>query len=1303
MNKKYKNYFILTLFISVFLISSFKTIPNIQAIDDNYSTYLFNQDINVQKDSAHLFQDNSDGSNSYRNSFQSDFLFPAKLQSNMLSTGLTSQFTTYSFNQYYFDNLDNLYNYQSNDNSKNTESSIVSDNFNVINGTNIVNGSLEKQDSEFGKYNATYTFDEYQETESNYGNYDGTYSFENEIGLTNTDISLIDYVSGNGHYSEVKSEILNHKSVLESQSNLNLSMAYIYNYVNDIYDFDMEFWFANNNSQGGYLQFKDDSVNIIKLHWNNEKIFLFNTTYLQISTFIPNTFYHIRLNFDSTNEIITSYINGNESGNMDYENSMIDGIDSISFMIEAYQKIWIDGLGYTFDTNYNENDNTNPYGVQTELENDNFTIDYSYDNSICINNVNNYGNILNLTDLSSNSYISTQLEFNENEIYSGYIDLSIRTNNTSKISEIIITDINDKTTFIHLKIIDNKFSFFNFKYNNWYNITEIYPNSNQWYNIHIYFDSILCYYNLSINNIRMAQYEFVDFSKFNYLYLQTNENDNNYEFLIDNIDFSWTNGYYENRITDLIPLNDSNYNMYKSEVETLNMENINLFPNNDIVDNWQSEPIGNHYETINDIDIDFDYIKGESSFGFEQFGFSDLENQFESYLFNITITIRARGTGGGTSLLMTETYYLGNTYYKNHFITDSGSFSNYNFNLINFNYSSINDIEIQLYTNALTQDYISSIYISFDNIQSNAIKIITETSLEYNESGKPVINTLYFDLCSNEINYIDISIYNYDIENYYQIKFYQDNLTFNDYSFIFNESAYYRFNKFKLKIESFYSFNFNLFIDKLSLNITYITQNNAGYIELIHYNYRYDNTDAEIGYNRLEFQIYNNSIRYRYSEINYNTDDYIYAWITYDISNIAVNNIELQTHVRFGLNTLDIEIINVYYQIWINYDTMIEFREQSRKDLTGIKLKSSFNFTSFNRNYLNLTGIIGNYSYNSFAGMRSLYGSVSEIFHRYFLIPFFSDDIDVTIDIDTDYGSISNPDEPDFPSETYWTYVTFKTQYHGKIPMNIGNWSIDFAQMEMVQYTAKYPYKSESISRDDLGSWKWKIKFTDSFSYTVDFNFMRNAVKTVINTILLLWQLINYLCIAGASYLFMYIGCSILVFIWNTMLYWIFYALIYVFWWIYEGLYLLIAGLMWLYETVIEPFLIWIRDYLLPIIVEFVIYWMSIGITFMIYIITLGQIDFWSTQAIVYDILWIIVIELYNWIITFTNNMEYILLFTIWYLLCVIYLYLRYLIARGRGYKENAERYYYTLTFFIIPIKILFDWIKELLGITPYF
>lgn len=1275
---------------SLFL-TSFNSIPISLAVDDNYSTYLYNQDVNVYNDKAHLFQENSDGSNGYRNLFQNNFLFPAKLQNNMLSTSITDSFSHYSFNQYYFDNLDNVYNYQSNNNSENIDDSIILDNSEIANGNFIKNGSIENQDSELGYYNSTYNFDDYQETYSNFGNYNGTYSFENEVGLTNTSISFIDLFDY-GLSAEIMDNIDNHNSVLLLETIENWKgMRNIFN-----------------NQENGYFEFWIKSIDgKMTLSTMNAIYTEFTPTYVRVfigdglGGYYSNTYYydltewsHIKISFDSENDCQSVWINQinlESEVNFIYDND-ISHINNLRFILSSNSKHYLDAIGYSWN-NYNENDNTNPYGIQSELEN-NFTINYNYGKEYYIQENDNYNhNSLNITSNSENAYALLLNEFSNINI--GSIEFLLFLLNTNK------------ETYISFK--SNNYLNFGFKieegilkYTNggssYYNSINLNNKTEYHFKIDFhYYPELYQNYNLTINNkLILENKHYTWFYSMNSIEFKLYDIYNSIK--IDNLDYSWSIDYYPYRNLDIIPY--GNYSFYKSEnLKTVDYEI--LYPNQDVLTEWNKGMLGvNHHDCINQTYYDYTYLSTNKIGYTDSFYFSETNQDFN--FANTTLVLGFNGAKVNDESIIIN---INNEYEYIYYFTNTGGAIDLEYKInLTLSKTEINNLYVSFtFNNSIesASEWIIYTYLEL-NEYVDLLQINIEKEIDYT-NFTPVLFTLYYSIQS--FTNIYINIYNYDLENYFLIeKKYFENFKTN--SFVLNESAYFRYNSIRIKIECVNnSNNFNLFIDMLKLNITYVFQNNLGYQELIHYNHRYDNSNNYVGYNKLEFRIYNNSIKYRYSEINFYASDYIYSWIIINTSNINVKNIEIQTHCRFGLNTLDIEIVNIYYIIYINYNPIytIEFREQSRKEFSGNKIKSSFNFTTYNHNFLNQTGIIGNYSYNCFQGCRSLYGNINEIFHRYFTIPYFSQDIEVNIPLELPTDSYDNPNEPDLPTDYYWTYETYRTNLDNTINFNVGNWSIEFRQMKQEKYTAKYSYQPQSFDKDDFPSFKYKFKFSDAYSFTVDLNFFRNFFVSVLNFTFLFIQRIGFYILSSASYITMFVGTLIMCFIWNYMIYYLYYSFMYVLWYLYEGLYLLIEGLIWLYEIVILPFLYWIKDYLLPILIDGAIYWFSWCCAWMLYLITFGQIDREATQQLIYDLLWILVIELYNWLITFINNIVYILLFIVWYLICMVYLYLRYLIARARGFKENAERYYYTLTFFIVPIRFLIDWIKDLLGITPYF
>jgi len=1298
-NKK-RLFLISFLLVFVFLIADNRVIQ-VKA-DDNYSTYLFNQEIDIDNDKAHIYRESADGSNSYRNLFESNFLFPAKLQNNMFSTQISDTYSHYSFNQFYFDNLDNSYAYASNDNSENEYQSIEANEFDVNKGSQLANGSVAQQDSTFGKYNATYTFDEYQETESNFGNYYGSYSFENDV-IGSLPIGFEEFYYGIGNIEVIES-FQNHNRVVNITKYTGYTNAYLTKYISTIgfSTIDIEFWFYKDcNTESFQFKFFNSTQYVFRTYFSHTN-FVYQASSgsgITLGTDYSANWYHLRYNFNLNNGLMDIFINNNEIGS----DITVNCSDLTKMRFETWQPAsqeyhcYIDALGISTLDNYTLNDNTNPYGLQTELEND-FSLDYDYNSYCYINSTLDYhNNVLTVVDNSDSTNFNFQQTL-DNEYYEGITYIQMKTNDTTQYSVFELMGSGIRARF-YLGI--NKFRYYD---GSFHDIDNIFPSNNEWYTIKIHFNTYL-YWNVSINGI-LAKVS--GNSQFNYygssdipmkwIYFRTENGNYNYKTEIDNIDFSWTNGYYENRISDLIPLQDNSYQMFESEQV---LYNDILYPDGiNTWNEWSYTGASSKIEAVNDLDNTSDYIfDNQSPAKKQRFTFENIPTYLSDCSFNISVNFYWKEENNNDLFTLYLDIDSGLGYYTIYSAPTDWTIKTYSFN--DLTYAQVNNLEIEFNT------LLNSGSVKVASIYTNISAYYHKTEIEFEKTidyvfDNPTLFTFYTKSNSSINENIDFYVWNYDLESYYLMFEISD---YSLYSFTFNESAYFRFGTYKIKLFQTFENRSLITNDYLVLNITYSNQEYEGYHKLLHYNYRYSDSDVYLGYTLFELEIHNTSIKYRYSEINEYNDNYIYAWIEYNTTSINLENIELQVHCRYGLNTLDVEIVNYYYQIWLNYDTLLEFREQSRKELNSQKIKSSFNYTSFTNNYLNLTGVIGNYSYSCFNGMRSLYGSTDEIFHRYFNIPFFSDDIDVSIPLGLPEGSASNPNEPDLPSLFYWTYTTFRTVFYQNYPINVGNWSVDYSQMRSEQYTAKYPYEPESISRDDLGSWKWKIKFSDVFSYTVDFNFMRNAIVSILNLILLFIQWVFFMAFAGMSYLFMFIGTQILVFIWNTLLYVLFLSLVYLLWWSFEGLIFVLnaiwQGLVWVWENLLLPFFEWLLNDFFPLAIDvFIIVWAWI-ITWLLYAMTLGQIDPEETYEAVYNMLRTIADFIWENTIIVINNLPALFIGIGLYLLLIGLTYVKYVYCKARGYKERAETLYSALMVYLLPITIIYDIIKKIYDAIP--
>jgi len=106
-NAKDKNkIYLLALCLIFLIIISDNKLKDAVAVD-NYSNYLYNEPINIENDKALILRDLADGSNAYRNLFESGFVFPSRLQNDVFTTRLAGTNAKYTLQQAQLSNLDN--------------------------------------------------------------------------------------------------------------------------------------------------------------------------------------------------------------------------------------------------------------------------------------------------------------------------------------------------------------------------------------------------------------------------------------------------------------------------------------------------------------------------------------------------------------------------------------------------------------------------------------------------------------------------------------------------------------------------------------------------------------------------------------------------------------------------------------------------------------------------------------------------------------------------------------------------------------------------------------------------------------------------------------------------------------------------------------------------------------------------------------------------------------------------------------------------------------------------------------------
>lgn len=590
----------------------------------------------------------------------------------------------------------------------------------------------------------------------------------------------------------------------------------------------------------------------------------------------------------------------------------------------------------------------------------------------------------------------------------------------------------------------------------------------------------------------------------------------------------------------------------------------------------------------------------------------------------------------------------------------------------------------------------------FQSDDTNAVNFDIEDDIDYmvDETIAPVILKFFYRICFNISISMNLYIFDYYLNIYDKIDTIDSVDTFILREFQFNKSAYYRLGKFKLRFGYNHTSQYYMFIQNpFSLNITYVEPNELGYHDIgISYNRRDDGLTYR-GYYLFHVKLYKDYFEYEYLEFNTETNNFYISWVFMNLSNF-LNETELETfeidaHCRYGLNTLDIEITNIFIEIYVNSKFFMDFLEQDRKYFEGNHYQTFFNYTCHNRNYLNLTGVYGNYSYNCLKGIRCLSGDDNQIYNRFFVIPLFQDNIDVMARI-VSPDEVAIPDEPDPPTGYYWTYKSYRIVQGNIIYTDVGNWTVEFTQIDAEQYDAKFFYNPQVIRKEQFGSWRIKIG-----DYRVWFNWLRDAIVLILNVVLVFLQFLLFLVVASLSFVFMFLGCYILVILYNICVYYILIALLWVLWWLWELVLWLYEVVIWIWANIIYPFLEWCYYVLLPLVIDALIIIIAFLLTCFVYVLTLGQIDFWEMYQMIYDVLWLIVDFVVEFAMIYANNIEYFFLFILWYFLNAALIYLRYLYSRARGNINRAKQLYYTFQIYIAPVVFIWDLLKKLLESSP--
>lgn len=1292
MNKKKKTLLVSYLIIFIILMTSFHS-TNVKS--DDYSTYLYQYDITLDYDYANLMEQSASFGNEYRNYFFSGTEFPYDIGlSEWIGLSGSSRYN-YVVSQTYLDNLDDNRAFKQQETLIDNYDYSIS-NYNINNGiynefeTNHSLGLLPNQDifkqwtgynyDDSNDINLHYTLlDEYISDDSNSGiEVDNTgdsfveiYELENN-NFTHNPYMIRVYVFALRTWSGISNDMkisLNYSGSWEIDKVINTGTSFAWNYI----DFENTFI---NQTELNNMELKiiaPSSITSYEVLVSSIYVKVFcNGSYFSENLELDDTEYS---NIDSNSTIInvnpydynlysvplnTSF---NINNGTHYSNGSLYEIDN-DYAIFNSTIFFDDGYYYGSPDTFNNES----IGDKASLD----EIDWIDDKNLhdgeaeIISKWKNHNNVLQLLDDITPGQDPSITHNIPVQSTNGIIEFWFGAPDTNKRYHLVFSD-NTSGSIIWFKIESDIIYSRNGGWNSLQSISD-----NTWYHVKIAW---------RIDNTYDVYID--DILKLDNQATYTNMNDGINSFTIvsyyDSTDLFYFDGWGN--------VNDVNYN-----------EGANLFSN--II-----KPILN-------FTTDFEYNDNK------YFGLDNLTNIRLYYSYKTNISADISLNIWNNDLKVFDLVNISNNYdgfYNNYFVLNSSYYNSSNIIRLNFYGNSTDNFNLLIDKLSLNTTFESI------NNYNNDIDIILESNiLNVNllELYEFVFTLIYQ---SNITINIEVYIYDFTVLNWFLIN--NDTVSSMktlEYSTAFinnvlssNNCSLFRFH---ISRNTTQNINFQLILDYFEIEMKTSVQlyNAIHYIYISYYCYTSGGTLR--GRIDLIVEVHKEYVIY---------DTYTKTWTgsgwlgianqqEYNLNDtsIDIESMEIQYHIRYGSGLDGNTKINVQFNAILNYNLSIVTNEIREFELTGIWSDiEMFQFTDFsyhkkafdlsNEGFFNDSNN-NKRAFNCLRGVRVLRSDTTKEYNRFFVIPYFFDDVDVGVGIEGSTGSGSGS-EPEYPSSEYWTYETFRFTYYTSVEINIGNWTVDYQMSQSETYEAKYFYKSKSIDEDDLGSWKFKI--TDDIK--ISFNFLRNGITALINTLLWFVQYIMYLVVASLSYIFMYLGTNILVFLWNYLVFYIFQALIYILWYLFEGLIILLTyiweGLIWVWENLLLPFFYWFWEYGIPLIIDWLIIILAHVITIVIWLITLGQSDYDAIYDNVYTMLRYIADEIIQMIITFLNNFEYIILFILYYLLLTGLVYVRYLYCKARGFNKRAEQLKDAFDVFVIPIQLtlyLFKTTKDL--VDPY-
>lgn len=385
------------------------------------------------------------------------------------------------------------------------------------------------------------------------GNYSGIFNFESGCYENNFE-TLID--NSGGYIDDISYEN-NHIDVLDiyDKNSGSYKESCRQNFENQNFG-SIEFWYeVSDNTKESIISVMNDTNNLFYFNISNENIYVFyNNSYDLLQLFDSNIWYHLRIDFEITNNAylgLNRYtfqinVNGIQYDSYEFINSNVP--DSLVFntsLSDYDYHIYVDSLAYTFDTKkyYGNYDGLYTFNNEIGLMNDDISfINDTYlenGNFSIINNKEGHYSIMELNvngiDISTNYLIHY---FNESNVENFTMEFYMYLDSENLLGRIMINFYDDNDILALSCYVDDFFLILD----KWYKV-KIYVNCfNDTYIV--YYDDIIDTidtFSNSVNSIEYLNLGFIDdgfgsvyFDSISFYYYDVHIYNSTYTFTNDN-------------------------------------------------------------------------------------------------------------------------------------------------------------------------------------------------------------------------------------------------------------------------------------------------------------------------------------------------------------------------------------------------------------------------------------------------------------------------------------------------------------------------------------------------------------------------------------------------------------------------------------------------------------------------------------------------------------------------------------------------------------------------------------------------